>query len=546
MRGSSLTAHGNQIDVYRAQARSPEIAKQGENSMSIKTFAAIDVGSFELTMKIFEFSGKNSMREIDCISRRLDLGSDTYAHGKISNEKMDELCRTLKEFGEIMKTYKAEAYKAYGTSAIRETENFAIIQDQIEQRTGIRVEILSNSEQRFLDYKSVAAKGESFRRIIEDKTAILDIGGGSIQISLFDNDTLVSTQNLRLGVLRIQEYLNRFDVRKSRIENVIDEMTMAQLSNYKKLYLKDREIRNLIVIDDYISPLAVKRAGGDSGKAVIGGETFDKFMEQLRSGSAAQVAVSMGIPEEKVPLMFISAVLTGHIADLMEVQQIWMPGVSLCDGIAYEYAEKIKMFRGEHDFEKDIIACAVNISKRYMGSRKRSETLEHITTTIFDSMKRVHGLGKRELLYLRLAAILHDCGKYISMVNIGETSYNIIMATEIIGLSHTEREIVANVVRFNHSRFIYDWQQGGNGGLDRSAYLTVAKLTAIIRLASGLDRSHKQKLKGLTAALRDNQLILSVDTTEDITLEKGFFEEKAEFFQEVFSVEPILKQKRTF
>ena len=105
---------------------------------------------------------------------------------------------------------------------------------------------------------------------------------------------------------------------------------------------------------------------------------------------------------------------------------------------------------------------------------------------------------------------------------------------------------MANVVRFNHSRFIYDWQQGGNGGLDRSAYLTVAKLTAIIRLASGLDRSHKQTLKGLTAALRDNQLILSVDTTEDITLEKGFFEEKAEFFQEVFSVEPILKQKRTF
>lgn len=259
-----------------------------------------------------------------------------------------------------------------------------------------------------------------------------------------------------------------------------------------------------------------------------------------------QTAVSMGIPEEKVLLMFISAILTNHIAELMGVQQIWVPGVTLCDGIAYEYAEKIKMFRGEHDFEKDIIACAVNISKRYMGSKKRSETLENITTTIFDSMKKVHGLGKRELLYLRLAAILHDCGKYISMVNIGETSYNIIMATEIIGLSHIEREIVANVVRFNHSKFIYYGQQDSVKGLDRSSYLTVAKLTAILRLASGLDRSHKQKLKGLKASLKENQLILSVDTTEDITLEKGFFEEKGEFFQEVFSVEPVLKQRKIF
>ena len=144
--------------------------------MGVRTFAAIDVGSFELTIKIFEFSGKNGMREIDCVSRRLDLGSDTFAMGKISNEKMDELCRTLKDFADIMRAYRVESYKAYGTSAIRETENTTIVQDQIAQRTGIRVETLGNSEQRFLDYKSVASKGEIFRKIIEEKTAILEIG----------------------------------------------------------------------------------------------------------------------------------------------------------------------------------------------------------------------------------------------------------------------------------------------------------------------------------------------------------------------------------
>ena len=192
------------------------------------------------------------------------------------------------------------------------------------------------------------------------------------------------------------------------------------------------------------------------------------------------------------------------------------------------------------------MACAANISKRYMGSKKRSDTLESITTTIFDSMKKIHGLGKRERLYLRLAAILHDCGKYISMMNIGETSYQIIMATEIIGLSHTERKIVANVVRFNHSRFVYYRQQTDQSRLDRDSYLIVAKLTAILRLASGLDRSHKQKLTGLKATLKDNKLILTVENQEDITLEKGFFEMRGEFFKEVFSVEPVLKQRKIF
>ncbi len=514
--------------------------------MSVRTFAAIDVGSFELSMKIFEFSAKNSMREIDCIRQRLDLGSDTYANGKISKEKLDELCRALREFSGIMRAYKVDAYKAYGTSAVRETENFTIVQDQVEQRTGIKVEILSNSEQRFLNYKAIALKGEIFRRIIEERTAIVDIGGGSIQLSLFDNDTLVSTQNLRLGVLRLQEHLNHLNAKRAQVANLIDEMASAQLSTYKKLYLKDRVIQNIIIVDDYISPWAVKKLGR-SGQPMTDTKEFEGLLETLKNKSSSEISVAMDIPEEKVPLVLISALLTKRIAELMGAEKIWAPGVTLCDGIAYEYAEKMKLFKGEHDFEKDITACAVNISKRYQGSRKRAETLEKITTTIFDSMKRVHGLGKRERLYLQIAAILHDCGKYISMVNIGETSYNIIMSTEIIGLSHLEREIVANVVRFNHSPFLYYGQiQAGRSTLDKESYLIVAKLTAILRLANSLDRSHKQKLGSIKASLRENQLILTVDTLEDITLEKGFFEWRADFFREVFSVTPVLKQRKNF
>lgn len=511
--------------------------------MSVKTFAAIDVGSFELTMKIFDLSGKNTMREIDCIRQRIDLGSDTYAHGKISNEKIDDLCHTLKEFAQIMESYKVTAYKAYGTSAIRETENTLILQDQIEQRTGIWVETLSNSEQRFLDYKSIASKGETFRRIIEEKTAILDIGGGSIQISLFDKDTLVSTQNLRL-----QELLNHLNAGSTQMERLVDELATAQLDDYKKLYLKDREIKNIIIVDDYLSPWAVRKAH-ERGEvnAVVDRKAFSQLMEALRTKGTTELAKRMDIAEEKVPLVYISAILTRRIAELMGAELVWAPGVTLCDGIAYEYAEQNKMFRGEHDFAEDIIACALNISKRYNGSSKRADTLEHITTTIFDSMKKVHGMGQRERLYLRLAAILHDCGKYISLLNVGEASYDIIMATEMIGLSHMEREIVANVVRFNHSDFVYYGQaQERPMGLDKASYLTVAKLTAILRLANSLDRSHKQKMKGVKAVLQENELILKVDTQEDITLEKGFFQTSTEFFKEVYSITPVIRQKKKF
>ena len=510
----------------------------------MKTFAAIDVGSYELSMKIFELSGKNKLREIDSVSQRLDLGTGTYATGKISADKMDELCRTLKEFAKIMDSYKVDAYKAYGTSAIRETSNQMVVLDQIKQRTGLDIEVLSNSEQRFLDYKSIASKGESLRRVLEENTAILDIGGGSIQVSLFDNDTLVSTQNLRLGVLRILEVMKNIKATPARFEHLVDEMVMAQLSSYKKLYLKDREIQRIILIDDYVSPWAVKQVGRRKEEAAITFEDFDTLVSYWNKNEISQLAKKLDTVEEKVPLVFISSIISKHVALMMGAKKVWTPGVTLCDGIAYEYGESIGMFKEEHNFEEDIVACAMNISKRYQGSQKRAETLEAITATIFDSMKKVHGLGRRERLYLRLASILQDCGTYISMSDIGTSSYNIVMATEIIGLSHRERELVANIVRFNHIPFGYYEQTMEQQQMDRQTYLTVAKLTAILRLSAGMDRSHKQKLKRIKATLQENELIISADTMEDLTLEKGYFDSRAAFFQEVFSVTPVLKQRK--
>lgn len=505
--------------------------------MAVKTFAAIDVGSYELCMKIFEASSKNGMREIDSVRYRLDLGTDTYATGKIGYEKVEELSRVLREFSEIMKSYQVEDYKAYATSAIRETNNSRVILDQIRVKTGIKLDILSNSEQRFLDYKSVASKGEEFKHILENGTAIVDIGGGSIQLSLFMKDTLVATQNLKLGILRLQERMNHLNAKPAQLDELIDEFISAQLSVFRKMYLKDKKIQNIIIIDDYLSLLVKKRQFDSTKEYYVSAEAYEEFVHNIRKKTTVDIVKALDIPEENIPLLNITAVLVRRIIHMMDAEMLWVPGVTLCDGIAYEYAEKNKISVIDHDFEEDIIACAQNISKRYMGSKRRSETLEKITLTIFDSMKKVHGLGKRERLLLRIAAILHDCGKYISMMNLAECSYNIIMSTEIIGLSHTEREIVANVVKYNHADFVY------SQNID---YLTIAKLTAILRVANGLDRSHRQKFKDVKTTLKDGSLVITVDTDEDITLEKGLFKEKAKFFEEVFSVRPVIKQKKSF
>ncbi len=171
--------------------------------------------------------------------------------------------------------------------------------------------------------------------------------------------------------------------------------------------------------------------------------------------------------------------------------------------------------------------------------------MERIALTIFDKMKTYHGLGKRERLLLQIAVLLHDCGKYINMSQSSECSYSIIMATEMIGLSHMEREIVANIVQFNSGRLKPFEELVGNSLLERSEYITIVKLTAILRIANAMDRSHKQKIKNIRIHIKDNHTMqILVDTAEDLTLEQAMFQEKADFFEEVYSVKPILKVKK--
>ena len=171
---------------------------------------------------------------------------------------------------------------------------------------------------------------------------------------------------------------------------------------------------------------------------------------------------------------------------------------------------------------------------------------------IFDSTRRFHGLGDRERLLLQIAVTLHACGKFISMKNSNECGYTLIMSTEIIGLSHLEREIIANVVRYNIRDFDYDMMQleteAGQdlaGVSDRTAItILIAKLTAILRLVNSMDKTHKSKLIDCRMAVREGQLVITTGYKGDLALESASFEQKAAFFEEIFGIRPVLKQKR--
>lgn len=512
--------------------------------MGVTTFAAIDVGSYHICMDIYEMSRGRGIHRINEVQSRLEVGRETYSMRRITSDTGKELCRILKDFSEIMKEYQVEAYRACATSTLKEAENVWVVLEQVYQKTGIQVEILSNSEQRFYGYKSVAAKESSFAKIIQKGTAIVEIGGGNVQVSLFDKDALVVTQSFRLGSLRIKELLLLVEKETSHYEKLVEELVHNQILGFKKLHLKEKKAEHIILMGNTFMERLFEKNEGLEKSGTISLETFMKEYNWVMEHSAEEVSVALGISLEYAESMVPALIIYRVFIEELGAQNMWLPGTHLNDGISYDYAEKHKLIKSKHNFENDILVSARNIAKRYMSGKNHTQAVARNALAIFDGMKKVHGMGVRERLLLQIAIILHDCGNYVSMSNSAECAYEIIMSTEIIGLSHREREMIANVVRFIKLPFHYYREEDSRLTALRREYMTTAKLTAIVRIANVLDRSHKQKVEEIKASVKEQEVLITVTATEDMTLERGLLAEAGEFFEEIFSMRPVLKIRR--
>lgn len=508
--------------------------------MAYQMFAAINVGSSDISMKIFEVIPKWGFKEIDCISTILELGSDTYRLGYVSNEKINELCDCLTRFKSKMKEYGVKEYRAYATSAIREASNSLMIIELIELRTGIKVTILSNSEHRFMMLKGCAVTMPEFDEITGRNTTLLDMGAGSIQISLFEKQKLTATQNIKIGSIRVRDMMSGIDARTTNGDAVIEEYVQNELDTFHNMYLGDKTIKNVIAIGDEIQALQ-KIAPELKLQNLMTKDQIKYIYKKIANVSPQDMALQYGVPYERATLIRPAIIVYRTLVETTKADEIFLHDINLTDGIVADYMESEKKYV-TRNFEDNILASAMAMAKRYRSNKNHYLYVSDIALAIFDAMKKEHGMGRKQRLQLQIACILHDCGKFINLQDVANNSYNIIMSTEMMGLSHKEREEVANAVKYN--TMYLPAYQNVKDSLGDASYTTVAKLAAILRVANAMDRSHKQKIEKFSMNLKDKKLVITVDTVNTITLETALFKEKADFFEQIYGIRPVLKQRR--
>ena len=495
----------------------------------LQMFASVYIGSYEVSLKIFEINSKKKLHEVDHIRARLDLGRDVYETGAIGYERVVELCDTLAAFLKVIVSYHVDHYEVYGSNILRDAENELFVLDQIALRTGISVKVISNSEHRFISYQSVAGRTQ-FEKMIQASAAVIDVGGAGIQITLFRKGQIITTQFLDIGSIRLQTLLK---------EGYSLKHYILQMEEYV-----EEGVESLIFMNDYGMALIRKLEKKHKEEGLVSAQDFLALISRLLDHSVEEICRDLSLANEKDPLIVPSVLLFRTLTQSLKAKEIWVPGLNINDGIAFDYAQRNHLIPVEHDFEADIVSASLQLSRHYKSYSPHIEALSVLSVQIFDTMKKMHGLGRRERLLLHVASILHDCGKYISLADAPRCSFQIIMSSEIIGLSHAERQIVAYTVLYN--TLPLDPYEELMEQLKKEEYLIVAKLSAILRVANALDQSHKQKFVNLRVRSKDRQLVFTVESTEDIALEQALFESKTQYFEKVFSMKPVLKEKRVY
>ncbi len=510
--------------------------------MKIMMFAAVDVGSYELVMKLFQLSPKDGMTEVECVRSRLDLHPGSYGEGRLAFEDIELLCRRLQEFAGIMKSYKVSAYRITARSTIRELKNLEIILKQIRDRTGMVVEVLSNGEQRLLNYKSVVAREGVFGKLIEKSTGIIDVGEGNTQISLFRKDCLVSTQNVSIGVLRTAGQMTRWQSQTDDYSAVLEEYINNDLEPYRKLFMNNVSVKNIIIVGRFFNSI-IRVLTNEGQKEYITRDDYLRAYDDLRKKSSKELANYFGWqgPED---LLLPALTLYKCLIEMMGGQRIWGPELYLCDGLAYDYAVAHRYVKARHDFQNDVLAAGRMLADRYRCDGDRIAAAESAALTIFDCISRQYGFTERHRVLLRLAVTVQDCGKYVSLAGSDDCCYEIIRSSPIIGLSHVEQEMVANVVRFRTDPVPPYGRLADR--FTREEYVIITGLSAILRLANAVDCSSKKKFDHISIARRGGDMVITIDSLADLTLELGMLSDQKDFFQEVFGIRLEVRQRRKY
>jgi exopolyphosphatase/guanosine-5'-triphosphate,3'-diphosphate pyrophosphatase len=518
----------------------PQLAEEpwDDGPPSPGRLAAIDIGSNSIHMIVVAPEPQGGYRVLGRERNMVRLGKTGF-RGALSEAAIRDGLEALIKMTTLARLKGAERVVAVATSAVREAANGQDFLARVKAQTGMDVQLLTGIEEGQLIYRAVREAVD----LGPGQAIIVDVGGGSTEwiVTRAGRDELVLS--LPLGSLRCAASLNGDPPPAAAVERLrrrIQKTLYAQVpkGSAERMIATSGTAACCAGLVDYWAGRGPKEVAG--GLREVRLKDLTQMVDRLREMPRAAIAALPPVEGPRADSLLAGAVLLQELTAHAGADRFQVSDRALREGLVLEaLGQPVPGATQPADLRRRQVH---QLAERTEGVWRHGQQTARLALRLFDVTTSLHGLGEREREWLEYAALLHDIGYAIQYRNHHKHAYYLITNANLDAFDQREIEIIAHVARYHRGPTPKARRHPTLAALKPWQRRAIRQLSALLRLADALDRTHASRVDEIYCAIRRDRVTLEVLSRYDVGLELEAARERGRFFDKVFQCRLRLRQ----
>lgn len=493
--------------------------------------AALDLGTNSFHLLVADVHPDGHFETIATEKAMLRLGDVVARHGRITDRAADAAVAAVRRFVLMAEAAGATEIQACATSAIRSATNGDAVVDRIDAEAGVAVEVISGHREAELIFGAIRAGV-----LLEPAPALcFDVGGGSVEIMVGDAGGLQWATSEHLGVGRL----------------TADFVASDPISKHDRNRLRAHLVEVLEPIAETVARFAPKRFVGSSGtlgdlahmvaarrkeevpvslnQLSFTRDEFEPLHKLILGSTAAERLRFAGLEARRVDLIAAGSLFLSTAMELFGIEEMVVSEWALREGIVLDAIKRRDPTEWSDDPRAIRRASVEGLARRCNVPETHSRRVADLAVELFDATQELHGMSSDDRELLEYGALLHDIGEHVASHGHHKHGAYLIRYGQLRGFTPEDVQLLAGLARWH--------RRGEPKATEELPLVDVGRLrplTALLRLADGLDRGRSGAVEHVDVRIGPSLVVLRVRAASDCELELWGARRKRGLFEKVF------------
>ncbi len=453
---------------------------------AVQRIAAIDVGSNSVRQIVADVTVEGVITAVDEMKAAPRLGADLDETGVLGTERMQAAAEAIGRMVTLARQLGANRIEAVATSAVRDAGNSATFVALVRQEAGIVLRIIDGKDEARLSYLSALAHFD----LGQGRTVVMDIGGGSLELALAADGVIDNLVTLPFGALRSTERYLRDGATGKAIARL-----RRDVRRELKGVLPRRDWRGAQLIGSggtftNLAGIHLSRRGIVTARNVhatlVPRVDVEHILDALAAMPPDERRAVPGLNPERSDIIVAGLAVAAEVMARLEARDVAVSRYGIREGLLLQAARVVPLVADPGAARERSVR---EFAERCHFEEPHALQVQRLALRLFDALGSRIGCTPEDRATLSDAALLHDVGYHISYDRHHKHAYHLIVHAELLGIDPAEQVVIANVARY-HRGAAPRRKHGNFGILDKPLREQVLRLSALLRVADGLDRGH--------------------------------------------------------